>query len=497
MRKFFVLVGLFLVMAGAAAAQNEFPRVETSPAFMYIRVSPGGGLSDWNCVGGGGTIALNLNKWVGLATDLGGCSTTGLQSGLSVKQFTYLFRPRFTYRNNSRFQPFFEVNFGGDRLSASCTNIVTTRGTCNGNLAWNAFGMTAGGGFDIKLSKKISWRVVQAEYFYTRFGNNVAVLNNVNQNNFRLKSGIVINWGGNRPKAPDVVTASCSVDKSSIMADSGDMISAMAQGSDSYSHPINYTWAATGGKVDGSGPQVRWQSAGVAPGTYTISAHLDDGRGNNASCSSDVTVSPKPVPPAPTMSCSADPSSVQAGERSAVTATVNDSTNTALTYAWQANSGQVVGTGASVQFDSTGLAPGDYTVTGRATNANGAAADCTTTVTIQQPPAKPEASKVGQCTFKLNSARVDNVCKRVLDDAAVRLQNDPKAKIVIVGYSDPKEKKADKLAKDRADSASMYLSKTKNVDASRVETRTTAGTAGADTENRRVDVMNVPDGATF
>ena len=35
MRKYFVLVGLLLLAAGSALAQ-EFPKVETSPAFMYI-----------------------------------------------------------------------------------------------------------------------------------------------------------------------------------------------------------------------------------------------------------------------------------------------------------------------------------------------------------------------------------------------------------------------------------------------------------------------------
>jgi opacity protein-like surface antigen len=194
MRKLFVVAGLLLLTAGVAAAQDEYPKIETAPGFMYIHYVPGSGISSWNCVGGGGTIAYNLNKWLGLAADLGGCKVIGLQSGLSANNFTYLFGPRFTYRNHTKFSPFFEVNFGGDRLSGSCTNLVLPRGTCNGSASYNAFGMTAGGGFDIKLTNKISLRPVQAEYFYTRFGNNVAVLNNVNQNNFRLKSGIVIGW---------------------------------------------------------------------------------------------------------------------------------------------------------------------------------------------------------------------------------------------------------------------------------------------------------------
>lgn len=196
MRKLFVVAGLLLLTAGAALAQDSFPKVETAPAFMYIRFQPGANIQNFNCIGGGGTIAYNLSKWLGLAADLGGCKVTGLQSGISVNQFTYLFGPRFTYRNHSKFTPFFEVNFGGDRLSGSCNNFVTSRGVCNGSVSYNAFGMTAGGGFDIKLTNKISLRPVQAEYFYTRFGNNVSFLTNVNQNNFRLKSGIVIAWGG-------------------------------------------------------------------------------------------------------------------------------------------------------------------------------------------------------------------------------------------------------------------------------------------------------------
>jgi hypothetical protein len=69
--------------------------------------------------------------------------------------------------------------------------------------------------------------------------------------------------------------------------------------------------------------------------------------------------------------------------------------------------------------------------------------------------------------------------------------------VVLIGYSDPAEKKADTLSKARGDNASTYLSKEKNVDASRTQSRTAAGTAGAGQENYRVDVMFVPDGATF
>jgi outer membrane protein OmpA-like peptidoglycan-associated protein len=85
----------------------------------------------------------------------------------------------------------------------------------------------------------------------------------------------------------------------------------------------------------------------------------------------------------------------------------------------------------------------------------------------------------------------------VLDDAAVRLQSDPKARIVLVGFADPKEPGSAKLASRRADEAKKYLAGKQGIDGSRVDVRSSTGTAGAGKENRRVDVVFVPDGATY
>lgn len=296
------------------------------------------------------------------------------------------------------------------------------------------------------------------------------------------------------------VSVQLTVDPTSVVQDSGQMVSASARATDSQNLPLNYTWTATGGNIVGTGPNVRWDPSGLAPGQYTISATADDARGGTDSASAQVTVQPKPAPP-PTMSCSVDRATVQAGEKVNVTASVNDQTGTALTYQWQANAGQISGSGASVQLDTTGLAAGNYTITGRVQNGRGGAADCTATVGVQVPPPPPQASKINQCYFTLHSARIDNVCKRILDDVAVRLQTDPKAKIVVIGYATPRhgsaQRLADKLAKDRAENAKKYLSQKKGVDASRIDTRTGAGALKAGKENRRMDIILVPDGASY
>jgi opacity protein-like surface antigen len=206
MRRSIFLAGLLLLASGTAMAQ-DYPTVETSPAFMYIHTAPLlGGSQSFNCVGAGGTFAYNLTKMFGIAADLGGCKLLGqnnnlLETTINGSEFTYLFGPRVTLRNHSPFTPFFEVNMGGTRISLSCQNsaVNCVNATGGNTFSRNAFALTAGGGFDIKLNKKFSIRLIQAEYLYTRFGNDcpfTVCSNNNNQNSFRLKSGIVINWGG-------------------------------------------------------------------------------------------------------------------------------------------------------------------------------------------------------------------------------------------------------------------------------------------------------------
>jgi outer membrane protein OmpA-like peptidoglycan-associated protein len=318
--------------------------------------------------------------------------------------------------------------------------------------------------------------------------------NHLDRNGFIVKLGIA-RWP-EKPRPPDSLTSTCSVDKPSVMEGSNDLVQASAAATDAYGHPLTYNWSATGGKITGSGPYARWESSGVAAGTYSLTAQVDDGAGKTSSCSTSVTVQPKPSV-APSMSCSVDHSTVVVGERPQITANVHDPTGTALVYRWQTNGGQIVGSGPTVQLDTSGLAPGNYAVTGRVENGSGGAADCSAGVTVQAPAPAPQAAKVGECPFGQNSAVVNNVCKRVLDDVAVRLQTDPKAKAVLVGFADTKERGATKLAAQRAENAKKYLDEKKGIDPARIDVRSAAGTSAASKENRHVDAVFIPDGATY
>jgi hypothetical protein len=116
----------------------------------------------------------------------------------------------------------------------------------------------------------------------------------LNLTNHLDRNGFVIQLSAARwpekPRVPDVLSSTCSVDKPTVVEGSNDAVQASATAKDAYGHPLSYTWTANGGAVTGTGPVARWDSTGVAAGSYTLSVHVDDGTGQTAACSTSVTV---------------------------------------------------------------------------------------------------------------------------------------------------------------------------------------------------------------
>ena len=476
------------------------PKWEVAGMFQYVNFCPCS-FNNFNAFGGTGSFAYNANKWLGLTAEVGGYhfnrqiyappTSTGSYTleSISGGLQTYMFGPRINFRHFDHFVPFVEVLFGAAHTGPQLTGTSTQ----------SSFALAAGGGVDVILMKNLAWRFFEADYLMTNF-TGATVSPDGRQNNFRIGTGLVLRWGypPEPPKPIHPPTAACSANPTSVYQGTASPVAIHVDATDVDKVGLTYSYTATGGTVDGNGPDARWNPSGLAIGSYTVNVKVDNGHGGTATCSTDVAVTKRPIRP-PTISCAPERNPIIAGERVAINSTATDPQGLPLTYGYSTTGGQVSGTGPTAQFDSTGLSAGSYTVTCTTDNGEGGRASATTNVDVQQPAPPPQATKVGDCGYtKVGAGRFDNACKRVGDDVALRLKNEPNAKVVIVGFADPKEPHADKLAQTRADGAKKYLGE-KGIDASRISTRVgTASTEkGSEKENRRVDFIFVPEGATY
>jgi outer membrane immunogenic protein len=179
MRKLMIVCGLVLLGAVSAKAQED-RGFEVSGNYQYVRFNPGNGASGINCEGGSGSFGAYLTSRVGIIGEFGACKVTGLPSGTSSHELSYLFGPRLYFPTHGRVFPFVEALFGGEQFSAGVTGV--------GSASSNAFAMTAGGGADVTLTRHVSFRAIQVDYLYTHFGG-------ASQNSLRLQSGIVWRFG--------------------------------------------------------------------------------------------------------------------------------------------------------------------------------------------------------------------------------------------------------------------------------------------------------------
>ena len=212
-----------------------------------------------------------------------------------------------------------------------------------------------------------------------------------------------------------------------------------------------------------------------------------------ADCSAPFTI--KPFEP-PTISCSANPSTVNPGDSATVTASGMSPQNRPLTYSYSASSGSVSGSTGSATLSTAGAAPGTITVTCNVVDDKGQTASSTTTVTVMAPPPPPKPTTQSLCSInfgrdKKRPARVDNEAKACLDDVSLNLQRSSDAKLAVIGNAGTKAKMASKLAGERAVNTKEYLVNEKGIDASRVTVY--SGSQDADT----VTTTLIPAGATM
>ena len=369
--------------ADTRAPGQLVPRLEFAGMYDYVNFAPGSPFANFNSHGGSGSFTYNASRWLGLTGEVAGYDfnrnlfpLTGSNAAVNGSFITYLFGPRLNLRKFDHFVPFAEFLVGGARGGIELAGVSSQ----------NAFAIAAGGGIDMVLTKNLAWRVGQFDYLMTTFSG-PAVAASGRQNNFRAATGLVLRFGIPNPPPPPnhPPVAACSVSPASVYAGSGDSVAVRVDASDPDNDPLTYSYTATGGAVEGTGPEARWNSSGVAVGSYTVNVKVDDGKGGTAACAVDIKVEEKPNRP-PTATLSIERSPILPGERTGVTCNGSDPDNDPLTYSYTATGGQIVGSGSNVQFDATGLQPGSYTVKCTVNDGRGGTADASGNVEVKEPP---------------------------------------------------------------------------------------------------------------
>ena len=363
--------------------EDVTPAVEVFGGYSYLRfnVRDLTQHESFGSHGGTASIAGNLNRWFGIVGDFAGYKVTDTPNGTTAKMFTFLFGPKFSHRGE-RWTPFIQALFGAARESASFSNSLPTNSffSPTNPTHQTKFATALGGGVDLKFNRHVAWRVFQAEYLLSKFNDG----NNNQQNSVRAATGLVFRFGGGPPppppNRPPVVTLAANPNKVTV----GDSAVLQAKASDSDGDPLTYAWTSTCGTVEGTGAETRFNSSNATPGTCNVTVKVDDGRGGTASANTDVTVEARPNHP-PTVTCSASPQTVEAGQPVTLTAQGSDPDGDQLTYSWDATGGKVSGSGANAQLDTAGLAPGHYTVNCHADDGKGGKGDGSVGFDVQKP----------------------------------------------------------------------------------------------------------------
>jgi len=200
-----LLVGLVLLVSGKAALGQHLGELTVN--YSYMHYVPVDNLPTANLNGGGGSAVLYFAGFFGLKAEVEGYASqninfnfppgsircpSGCTGTAQANLFTGNFGPQIKIRIK-RVQPFFEGLVGGAHTNFYQNVHKNCSGCTFGSPGDWALDVVLGGGVDIKVTSHLAIRPIEADYFLTRFINNLTSGNN-NQNNFRYQAGLVFEF---------------------------------------------------------------------------------------------------------------------------------------------------------------------------------------------------------------------------------------------------------------------------------------------------------------
>lgn len=321
------------------------------PAVFKLKDAKGGFLVD---------ISYFFNKWVGITVD------SGAHFGNTYDSDEVFVGPTLRFPAE-HIQPFIHAMGGWHRLSPG--NADQSDGP----------GFAAGGGLDLRVSKHLNIRLAQADYIWS--SHDFGTANKSNYEGVRLATGLVF-LGGVGEELP--VSASCSVDKSEVWP--GEPVKASVSPHNfNPKHTLNYDWTTNGGKVEGTGDTVSINTTGIPEGqTFNVSVHVTDPHNKKATASCQSSFSTKKRLP-PTISCQANPNSVEQGGSITIHSDASSPQNGPVTVAVTSDCG-ASGQGTDVSVDTSSLQPGSCNVTCTVTDDHQLTGSSSTSFTVKPKP---------------------------------------------------------------------------------------------------------------
>jgi outer membrane protein OmpA-like peptidoglycan-associated protein len=192
----------------------------------------------------------------------------------------------------------------------------------------------------------------------------------------------------------------------------------------------------------------------------------------------------------PSIHCSASPASVRPGESVTISCDAASPDNRPLNITYVANGGKLSSNKNQATLDTADAGPGPIAVRATAFDDRQMSASTVVNVNVEAPaPAAPAAQKLMELDFKTGSAYVDNRSKAVLDDVALKMQQDPNLNAVLAGSALPGEGAS--MALRRAQNAMAYLTKSKGIDPQRIQVK------ASPEPGQKVEIWTLPAGATL